>query len=71
MTTGTDKLDRYKNWCRYYNDGPEMKTVGDCRHHGIDHKAYGWCPQLDPRWSDEQRLAYIDGYESHSRGLRG
>lgn len=49
-------------WQRYYVDDPKTKSVTDCRNHGASHRGYGWCPQYDPRWSDEQIKAYWDGY---------
>lgn len=50
-------------WQRYYHAGPTEKTVDQCRSHGADHAAYQWAPQIDPRWSDEQKSAYIEAYE--------
>ena len=50
-------------WRRYYQVPPDKKTIEDCRSHGNDHAAYKWSPQIDPRWSDEQKAAYIEGYE--------
>jgi hypothetical protein len=49
-------------WHRYYRVPPEDKSVEQCRDHGIDHQAYGWNPQYDPRWTDEQIEAYLKGY---------
>lgn len=49
---------------RYYYVRPENKSVETCRSHGADHGAYGWNSQLDPRWSEEQKMAYIEGYRS-------
>jgi len=50
-------------WTRYYHVPPEDKTVEDCGTHGADHVAYRWSPQIDPRWSAEQKAAYIQAYE--------
>ena len=47
---------------RYYIVDPTDKSVEQCRSHGSDHKAYGWYPRLDPRWSEEQIKAYREGY---------
>lgn len=47
---------------RYYQQKPEDKTLEACEKHGRDHKAYRWGPQLDPRWTDEQKAAYQRGY---------
>lgn len=53
-----------KPWqIRYYRVPPEEKTVQQCRSHGCDHKAYGWSIQIDPRWSEEQQQAYMEGYQ--------
>jgi hypothetical protein len=49
-------------WHRIYVVDPEDKSVQDCLNHGADHQAYGWTPQYDPRWSDEQIEAYWKGY---------
>ena len=48
---------------RHYNVPPEGKTIEACRSHGADHRAYGWGPQVDPRWSDEQKAAYWKGFK--------
>lgn len=50
-------------WRRYYNTLPEDMTLDQCRNHGADHKAYKWSPKIDPRWSNEQKAAYVAGYE--------
>jgi hypothetical protein len=50
-------------WRRGYQVPPENKSIEQCRSHGASHRAYGWCPQYDPRWSVEQQAAYWDGYE--------
>lgn len=49
-------------WVRFYVEPPEKKTVDQCESHGRDHAAYRWTPQVDPRWSDEQKTAYSRGY---------
>lgn len=54
------------HWHRYYHAPPQDKTLEDCLNHGKDHRAYGWCPQYDPRWSAEQQEAYWNGYEPPS-----
>ena len=51
-------------WAKYYSQPPAEKTIEDCRSHGEDHRAYRWSPKIDPRWSDEQKQAYIEGYEN-------
>lgn len=57
-------IEEYRNHFngRAYKTPPEEKTIDRCRSHGADHMAYGWCSQPDPRWSDEQMQAYINGY---------
>lgn len=57
----TDK----KRWAqpRGYQVPPAEKSVEQCRSHGQDHKSYGWCPQIDSGWSDEQVEAYWKGYD--------
>lgn len=47
----------------YYNVHPRDKTLEQCRSHGSDHRAYQWTKKIDPRWSEEQKQAYLDGYE--------
>lgn len=60
--------DGIKHHCvRYYRTPPEEKTLKDCYSHGSDHKAYGWYPGVDPRWSQEQREAYCRGYDETRR----
>lgn len=54
-------------WAKNYEVPPERKTLQDCRSHGSDHACYRWSPKIDPRWSIEQKLAYIQGYESVKR----
>ena len=49
---------------RYYNDPPESKSLEDCANHGYAHKGYNWDAQIDPRWTDEQKDAYIKAYYS-------
>jgi hypothetical protein len=49
-------------WHRYYMVPPEDKSVEQCRDHGIAHLEYGWHPQYDPRWTEEQIEAYLKGY---------
>lgn len=58
----------YWLWHRYYTVPPEQKTIAQCASHGGDHKAYGWSPQIDPRWSEEQKAAYVEAYEDTQRG---
>jgi hypothetical protein len=53
-------------WHRIYNTPPREKSLEMCRSHGADHRAYGWYPQYDPRWSPEQQEAYWAGYEPDS-----
>ena len=48
---------------RYYAVPPCQKSIEQCRDHGKDHRAYGWNRQIDPRWNDEQKEAYQQGYE--------
>lgn len=48
---------------RHYTVPPEKKLVEQCASHGADHAAYGWHPQYDPRWSEEQKNAYLNAYE--------
>jgi hypothetical protein len=50
-------------WHRSYQIPPQDKSIEQCRSHGADHRAYGWIPQYDPRWSPEQKEAYWAGYE--------
>jgi len=33
-----------------------------CRYFGETHASYGWNRQLDPRWTDQQKEAYHEGY---------
>jgi hypothetical protein len=47
---------------RFYNVPPEGKSLEACAEHACQHAAYGWGRQIDPRWSDEQKQAYIDAY---------
>jgi hypothetical protein len=51
----------------YYQEPPESKSIEACESHGRDHAAYGWMRQIDPRWSEEQRQAYVRGYEDQIR----
>ena len=56
-------INTSSTWCRYYAVPPDQKTLEQCRSHGSDHQAYGWSAQIDPRWSADQKAAYIAGYE--------
>lgn len=49
---------------RYYSAPPEAKSLAQCRSHGDDHAAYGWSPQVDPRWTATQIEAYWEGYRA-------
>lgn len=49
---------------RYYSEPPEAKSLGQCRSHGGDHAAYGWAPEVDPRWTAKQIEAYWEGYNT-------
>ena len=46
---------------RHYEE--PVKTLEQCESHGRDHAAYKWSRQIDSRWTDEQKLRYIKGYE--------
>lgn len=48
-------------WTRFYAE--TNKTIAQCASHGADHRAYQWSPQIDPRWTAEQKAAYITAYE--------
>ena len=58
----------FVGWIRYYNTPPNQKTPEQCRSHGADHKAYQWSPQIDPRWSEDQKMAYAGGYNGNETG---
>jgi hypothetical protein len=47
---------------RYYTVPPHKKSLEQCESHGSDHAAYRWSMQIDPGWSEEQREAYLRGY---------
>lgn len=57
-------MDNELRWFefRHYEQPPEQKTTHACYSHGRDHGGYGWGRQADPRWSDDQRAAYLRGY---------
>ena len=57
--------------CRYYQVPAKDKSVEQCASHGRDHKAYGWSPQIDPWWSDEQIDAYMTAYRNMRETLSG
>lgn len=61
-----NKVDRSRTkYCnRFYNTPPEQMTVEMCRTHGTSHRQYGWNPQPDGRWSDEQYVTYMNAYDS-------
>jgi hypothetical protein len=61
MTTETARVPFLHT--RYYQVPPENKSIEQCASHGRDHAGYGWCAQIDPRWSYEQVAAYQKGYE--------
>lgn len=56
----------HKHNHRYYNADPATITVEQCAQHGGSHKAYGWNPQPDLRWSDEKFAAYINAYNGET-----
>lgn len=62
--TQEPQISDYPHNHRYYHVPPEQKSVELCRQHGRSHAAYGWSKQIDPRWSQDQFLAYLDGYSS-------
>jgi hypothetical protein len=47
---------------RFYEVPPESKPLSICLCHGSSHKAFGWAPQIDPRWSFGQVKSYLKGY---------
>ena len=62
------KIDpEYWLWHGFYQVPPERKSIEQCASHGADHKAYGWPPRIDPRWSEEQKAAYIEAYEKERK----
>lgn len=52
---------------RFYNADPNEITLDQCANHGASHKAYSWNPQIDPRWNDEKKQAYLDAYEKEEK----
>jgi len=52
---------------RYYSVPPTAKSIEQCRSHGRDHAAYRWIKKIDPRWSEEQVSAYLDGYNNYGK----
>lgn len=61
----------WHGWTCYYQQSPTEKTLQMCKQHGLDHGAYGWCPLVDPRWTDEQKAAYVEGYEYEREKMFG
>ena len=59
------KPEARENRHRCYQEAPEKKTLQDCRNHGSDHKAYRFYGGVDPRWSEEQKAAYWEGYNNY------
>ena len=49
---------------KFYHVKPEDKSIVQCHTHGLCHQAYGWGRQTDPRWTKEQALAYLAGYDN-------
>ena len=47
---------------RFYNGDPSITPIETCRYFGETHASYGWNRQLDPRWTDQQKEAYHEGY---------
>ena len=47
---------------RYYVTAPEMKSLDTCALHGRSHAEAHWFRQVDPRWTEEQVMAYADAY---------
>jgi hypothetical protein len=47
---------------RYYVVPPQEKTLQQCASHGRAHVTCGWCVQIDPRWSEEQKQCYVEAY---------
>ena len=43
----------------YYSSDTPIEA---CRYFGETHASYGWNRQLDPRWTDQQKEAYHEGY---------
>jgi len=52
------------HWRWFYSVPPESKSLEQCRSHGADHASYAWSPRIDPRWSVEQKSAYVEGWNS-------
>jgi len=49
---------------RFYNGDQSNTPLEVCRYFGESHASYGWSRQLDPRWTDEQRRVYNEGYNT-------
>jgi len=61
---GMKTLEFYREpaWQRLYANHP--KTQAEIRWHGLDHRAYNWNPQVDPRWTDDEVKVYAEAYEA-------
>ena len=59
------ELYRSATWQRHYDEYP--KTAEEIQGHGSDHRAYGWSPQVDPRWTDDEVRVYANAYEGVPR----
>lgn len=59
---------KYHALTRFYQEPPKEKTVEQVRSHGADHRGYKFGRQLDPRWSQEQVDAYLEGFHALEPG---
>lgn len=65
-TTNNQEIPHHS--IRYYNCPPDKMTLEKAAAHGANHRAYGWSLKLDPRWSQEQREAYITAWNKGEDG---
>ena len=44
-------------------------TLDECKRLGNTHAAYGWAQQCQGNFSDDQRAAYVEGYQKQIMDL--
>lgn len=57
-----------RNWAEHDRRIENNPTPDECRETGRIHAAYGWSPTPWGHWTEEQRIAYLEGHEGRTPG---
>jgi hypothetical protein len=54
------------NYAELQKEIDTCPTLATCYRLGNTHAAYGWAPNQQGDWNEQQRIAYLEGYRSYS-----